>query len=61
MNSTEPDQEEQDTPSAVPGEMPPQGESQGDAPRPIFGWLKGTVECYGDIVGPTGEVWKADT
>ena len=29
------------------------------APSP-WGWMKGTIEIRGDIVGPTGEVWDAD-
>ena len=27
----------------------------------IFGYLRGSVVIHGDIVGPTGEVWDADT
>ncbi len=27
----------------------------------LFGYLAGTVEIHGDIVGPTGEVWDADS
>ncbi len=27
----------------------------------IFGYLAGSVEIHGDIVGPTGEVWDADS
>jgi prevent-host-death family protein len=27
----------------------------------IFGYMKGTVTILGDIVGPTGEIWDADT
>jgi len=26
----------------------------------IFGYMKGTVQILGDIVGPTGEIWDAD-
>ncbi len=27
----------------------------------IFGYAKGTVTILGDIVGPTGEIWDADS
>ena len=29
-------------------------------PKPLFGFLKGSVIIRGDIVGPTGEKWSAD-
>ena len=28
--------------------------------KDVFGYMKGTVIILGDIVGPTGEIWKAD-
>ena len=30
------------------------------ASRPLFGYLKGSMEIRGDIIGPTGERWEAD-
>ena len=30
------------------------------ASRPLFGYLKGSVEIRGDIIGSTGESWEAD-
>ena len=30
------------------------------SPRPLFGYMKGTVEILGDIVSPTGEKWEAE-
>jgi hypothetical protein len=30
------------------------------APRPLFGYLKGSVTINGDIIGPLGEPWDAD-
>lgn len=36
---------------------PVDGTEQGPG---IFGLLQGTVRVQGDIVAPTGEVWKAD-
>lgn len=33
-----------------------------DQERPtIFGRMKGTIEILGDIVGPTGEKWSAES
>lgn len=29
--------------------------------KDIFGYAKGTVTIHGDIVGPIGEIWEADT
>ena len=29
-------------------------------PKPLFGFLKGSVIIRGDIVGSTGEKWSAD-
>ena len=31
-----------------------------DEPTDVFGFMKGTVLEYEDIVGPTGEIWEAD-
>jgi prevent-host-death family protein len=31
-----------------------------EAPRQVFGCLKGTVTIHGDITEPTGEVWNAE-
>ncbi|HLI76991.1 MAG TPA: type II toxin-antitoxin system Phd/YefM family antitoxin [Acidobacteriaceae bacterium] len=30
------------------------------APASGFGWMRGSVEELGDIVGPTGEAWDLD-
>jgi len=32
-----------------------------EKPPAIFGRMKGTVEILGDIVGPTGEKWFAES
>lgn len=32
-----------------------------EAPLPLFGFLKNRAKIEGDIVGPTGETWHADT
>ncbi len=32
-----------------------------EEPSTIFGRMKGTVEILGDIVGPTGEEWFAES
>jgi prevent-host-death family protein len=29
-------------------------------PRPLFGFMKGTVEIEGDIISPSGEKWEAE-
>ena len=29
-------------------------------PRPLFGYMKGTVEITGDIISPSGEKWEAE-
>jgi prevent-host-death family protein len=29
-------------------------------PRPLFGYMKGTVEIVGDIISPSGEKWEAE-
>lgn len=31
------------------------------APRSSFGYMKDTVSIKGDVVGPTGEHWSADS
>jgi prevent-host-death family protein len=31
-----------------------------EEPADIFGWLRGTVTYYGDIISPLDEVWDAD-
>jgi prevent-host-death family protein len=31
------------------------------APRSSFGYMKDTVSIKGDVVGPTGEQWSADS
>ena len=31
-----------------------------EVPKPLFGFLKGSVIVTGDIVKPTGEKWNAD-
>jgi len=32
----------------------------GKPARPLFGFMKGTVEVVGDIVSPGGEEWEAE-
>lgn len=32
-----------------------------ESKRPLRGLLKGQVEILGDVIGPTGEVWDADS
>jgi prevent-host-death family protein len=32
-----------------------------EATVPLFGYLAGTVTIRGDVIGPTGETWDADT
>ena len=31
-----------------------------EAPRPLFGYMKGSIEITGNIVAPTGEKWEAE-
>jgi len=32
-----------------------------EPPRPIVGWMHGSVLSYGDVVSPIDETWDADT
>jgi prevent-host-death family protein len=32
-----------------------------EKPPTVFGRMKGSIKILGDIVGPTGEKWDADT
>ena len=31
-----------------------------DFKKPLFGFLKGTVQIKGDLIAPTGEKWSVD-
>lgn len=57
-----PEENEEEKPNAsADGQTGPDAEISTGEPADLFGWLRGTVIYYGDIISPLDEVWEADS